>query len=218
MPPKFHKSRHYLECTESIEEEVLEEYTKFLDSFQAEDVLLKHVPILLKKLKVPQCYTNDISDCIQWFYDTQDGRLSRSSAQWVVVTQLLQHITMTVTSNGELDVSDIVDVDKLVRFCVRLIKFRNSHSFILDSWSLFTEAAGYSDSDITKLRLSLQDLKMIKSKLQLDDLSDSILIDMLGCSGSTVDGDLYNYRMSKVDLLVGIKDFGEVLGQLGELN
>lgn len=220
MPPKFQKSNQFLLPTDEIEEEVLNEYALFIDSFGAEDVLLKDVPIILAKLKVPPYFYSDVSDCIQWFYDTQAGGVSSRNARWTVVVQLLQHLTLSATSNGHFETSDVVDVDKLVKFCIRLLKFRDSCPQILNAWALFVEAAGYltKDQDIAKLRLSLHNLKKIKSKLQLDDLSDSILIDMLGCSKTTVSGEIYNYRSGKADILVDIKDFAEIMGQLGLLD
>lgn len=218
MAVKFQKSKQFALVTAEIEEEILEQFSEFLESSDQPDLLLIHIPELLARLKIPNCYYKDITECTQWFYDTQKGKLSHKSAQWGVVTLLLQALTLSVTSNGVIDVSDIIDVDKLVQFCNRLIKFRNAHQQIVDSLSLFTQAAGYNTNDVTGLHLSLKHLQTIKVKLQLDDLSDSILIDMLGCSGTTVDGTLYNYRLSKLDLLVGIKDFAEVMGQLGELD
>lgn len=220
MPPKFQKSKQFLLATEDIEEEILMEYALFMDSFGAEDVLLKDVPIILAKLKIPVHYYSDVSDCIQWFYDTRDRNLTRHSSRWAVVVQLLQHLTLSATSNGNFEVSDVVDVDKLVEFCTRLLKFRDSNDSILNAWALFADAAGYlaMKQDVTKFRLSLQSLKNIKSKLQLDDLSDSILIDMLGCSKTTVDGNIYNYRVGSADILVEIKDFAEIMGHLGQLD
>lgn len=219
MPPKFQKSQQFLRVTDDIEEEVLEEYSRFLETFEEEDLILKDVPVFLAKLKIPKCYYRDINECIQLFYDTEKGRLPMKKTSWGVVTELLHALTLSVTSKGIIDISDIVDVSKLARFCTRLLKFRNLHELIYDSWSLFMDAAGHSSNkDYSVLALSTAQLKIIKSKLQLDDLSDSILIDMLGCSGTTVDGISYNYRVGISELLFNIKDFAEVMGQLGELD
>lgn len=220
MPPRFQKSKRFLLVEEDIEEEVLNEYALFIEAFGVEDVLLKDVPALLAKLHVPHYYYDDVSECIQWFYDTQNGNISFRSAKWTVATHLLQHLTISVTRNGVIDVSDVVDADKLVKFCLRLIKYRDSEARILDAWSLFVEAAGLAEKgkDVTGCRISVQDLANIKRKLRLNDLSDTILIDMLSCSGSTVEGDIFNYQISKTGILVGIKDFAEILGQLGQLD
>lgn len=219
MPPKFQKSQQFLLVTDEIEEEILEEYSTFLDAFEQEDLLLKDVPVFLAKLKIPKCYYKDINECIQLFYETDKGRLPMKKASWGVVAQLLQALTLSVTSEGMIDISDIIDIGKLAKFCTRLLKFRDLHNVIHDAWSLFMESAGYlSGQDYSMLTLSTPQLKIIKAKLQLDDLSDSILIDMLGCSGTTVDGFSYNYRVGVSTLAFNIKDFAEVMGQLGELD
>lgn len=219
MPPKFQKSKQFLQVTDDIEEEILEEYSKFLETFGEEDLVLKDVPVFLAKLRIPKCYYRDINECIQLFYATDKGRASMRKSSWGVMTLLLQALTLSITSEGVIDISDIVDMGKLTVFCTRLLKFRDLHDHIYDAWSLFMEAAGYtSDQDYSVLTLSIPQLKAIKSKLQLDDLSDSILIDMLGCSGTTVDGSLYNYRVGNSELAFNIKDFAEVMGQLGELD
>ncbi|SGZ55044.1 CIC11C00000002707 [Sungouiella intermedia] len=218
MPPKFTKSARYTQITQLAETEVLDQYECILESGLSPDVLLSHIPAILKKLRVPQCFTKDICQCIQWFYDTGHANVSTESPRWAIVEQLLLHLTISSKLNGVLQVSDIVDIDKLVTFCNRLLRFRDHYRIIRQAWSLFVEASGNKNVDVTTFRLSMKDLTKVKSYLQLDDISDTVLIDMLGCGTSTVEGDVYNYTFHHHGLSVNIKDFAEIMGQLGELD
>lgn len=217
MPPKFAKSTNYTEITQLAEAEVLDQYEAMLDAGTSPDVVLSQVPSILSKLRVPKCFTQDISECIQWFYDTGHANVSTESPRRVIVEQLLLHLTISSKVNGVLQISDIVDIDKLVTFCNRLIRFRDHYRVIKQTWSLFVDASGNKKVDVTTFRLSVKELTKVKSYLQLDDISDTVLIDMLGCGTSTVDGELYNYTFQQEGLSVNIKDFAEVMGQLGEL-
>lgn len=216
MGPKFARSKSYTQLSEDAESEVLDAYEHILLT-GSEDVLLRDMPKLLRDLKIPPCFTNDIVQCIQWFYDTeQDPDVREHSTKWTVAVQLLRHLTISTVMKSKLDVSDIVDIDKLTKFCCRLVKFRDNFSTIKDAWSLFVTAAGIPKEEALKAQLTLRDLLVVKKHLLLDDIADSILIDMLSC-GKSADGELLNYRFTDL-LSVGIKDFAEVLGQIGELD
>ncbi|KAF7999834.1 hypothetical protein HF325_005683 [Metschnikowia pulcherrima] len=217
MPPKFRKSAEYARVPAYAETEVVDAYAEILDSTGNQDLVLQDIPSLLRTLQIPSCFTRDVSQCIEWFYATQQTKLARKSANWAVAEQLLRHLTISVTKNGHLDVSDVVDLDKLVKFCNRFIKFRDNYLQIASNWALFVEASGIKIDKRTmaEYNLTLLDLVKVKNSLQLDDISDSILIDMLGCGRSNVDGELFNYKLSSGALEVGIKDFAEVLGLLG---
>lgn len=208
MARKFAKSKEFTQISGKTETEIIDAYSDILDLTGSPDVQLKHMAQVLAKLRVPGCYTSDILDCIQWFYDTS-GMYSHSGAKWNVVLQLLRQLTISNLDSN--DVSDIVDIDKLIRFCNRLVKFRDNHREIKLSWLLFVDASGSKD------RLTLKDLKEVKAHIHLEDISDSILIDMLGCGSSTVEGDLLDFSFDKGPA-VGIKDLAEVLGQLGEFD
>ncbi|GEQ66984.1 hypothetical protein JCM33374_g647 [Metschnikowia sp. JCM 33374] len=217
MPPKFSKSTDYWHVPADIETEVLDAYADVLDATGSPDLVLENIPDLLERLEVPHCYTRDVSECISWFYATQHTSLARSSQNWAVAEQLLRHLTISATVRGVFDVSDVVDIDKLVKFCNRLLKFRDHSSNIVQSWALFVEASGTQPgTNPVEHSLTLHDLGKVKSSLQLDDIGDSILIDMLGCGRSTVDGELFNYKLASGGLEMGIKDFAEVLGLLGQ--
>lgn len=217
MPPKFRKLTTYNEISQAAETEVLDEYAAVLDNAQAEDVLLSDVPAILSQLKIPGCFTDDIQNCIQWFYDTGRGHIQRGN-HWIIAEQLLLQLTISSVFQGQFEVSEVVDIDKLVRFCNRLLRFRDHFPLIKEYWLLFAELCGEGKKDITKFKMSMQDLAKVKKYLQLDDISDGVLIDMLGCSTRTVQGDLFNFNFSPSGLSVDIKDFAEVLGQLGELD
>lgn len=218
MGRKFAKSAQYSHITHLAEAEVLDHYEAMLESGTSPDVLLSHVPSILIKLRIPKCFTVDIVECIQWFYDTGHANVSTKSPRWIIIEQLLLHLTISTKVNGIVQVSDVVDIDKLVTFCNRLLRFRDHFRMIKQAWRLFVEASGNKNADITMFRLSMKDLSKVKSYLQLDDISDTVLIDMLGCGTSTVDGEIYNYTFQQEGLSVNIKDFAEIMGQLGELD
>lgn len=214
MPPTFKRSAEFRRVVPELETEVLDAYAQCLDSGQ-EDVLLQNVPGILDELQIPQCYTKDIAETVQWFQDTRHLMLA-GSAKWAVAEQLLRHLTISVVVNGQLDVSEVVDIDKLVVFCNRLLKFRDHHEYICSNWALFVEAAGLKTTNPAQQKLTLAELLKVKSYLQLDDISDAILIGMIGCAGSSPDGELYNYTLTKRGPVVSIKDFAEIMGQLGK--
>lgn len=216
MPPKFRKSLAYAQVSADTETEVLDAYADVLTSSQSPDLLLKNVPEVFRTLKIQKSFTKDVLECIEWFYATQQSNLAKSGLNWAVASQLLRHLTISLTILGRFDVSDVVDIDKLVVFCNRLVKFRDHYGLISQNWSLFVEAAGNNGERAIDRTLTLQDLIKVKGSLQLDDISDSILIDMLGCGRSNVDGEIFNYKLTSAALEVGIKDFAEVLGLLGE--
>lgn len=215
MVRRFAKSQAFATASEDTEMEVLDAYEHVLLR-GAQDVVLRDIPGMLSLLKVPKCFTNDIAECIGWLYDTeQDDQARRASAKWPVAEQLLRRLTILASVNGLLDVLDIVDIDKLTSFCARLLSFRDNYKDIRAAWQLFVTAAGHA-GDVSVV-LSMQDLRTVEKHLQLDDISDTILIDMLGCGKSTLDGEVLSYGFG-TQLGVGIKEFAEVMGQLGELD
>lgn len=207
MPPKFAKSKTFALAEKRYEDDILDAYAWVLDETHAPDVVLSHMPLLFSRLKVPPQYTNDISECIQWFYDTANS--ARVGRKWDVARDLLSQLTISAHVGGQFDVSDVVDIDKLVKFCARVLTFRDNSHIIQEAWKLFVDAGGKPGAQ----RLTVAELRQVKSYLALDDISDSILIDMVGCG-----------REKRVDfvfdggLSVGIKGFGEILGQLGEFD
>lgn len=215
MPPKFQISQSYYETLPLFETEVLDAYADALASSGGEDVLLKHLPKFYENLGVPRCFYEDISQCALWFYAVWPHSDFEASAKWPVVEQFLRHFTISTSVAGVLDVSDIVDIDKLVKCSNRLLRFRDHYGLISAGWLLFLEAA---EKDEAHQSLDLQDLLKIKSSLQLDDLGDALLIDMLGCGQSSATGVIFNYKFPSLKLLVNIKDFAEIMGRLGELD
>lgn len=222
MPPlKFSKSEEYLKIDPNAEAEILDAYAETLDDANVEDIYLKHLPIIFQKLHIPHCFTRDIDNCVQWFYDTQFYGTTGDSNKARASKLLLQQLTLSRTHKGELEVSDVVDIDKLIIFGNRLVKFRDHFPEIKKAWRLFIEASGEgkksNDSELLDAVLTLKDLQRVKGVLGLDDVSDSILIDMLGCGTTTLDGQVLNYDANASGLAVGIKDFAEILGQIGQL-
>ncbi|XBA47473.1 hypothetical protein SBP28_001944 [Candidozyma auris] len=202
-PLRFAKSEAYAQVDAEAERQILDAYAETLDESNSEDIYLKHLPIIFHKLNIPHCFTRDIDNCIQWFYDIHFHDSASDSHKSRSVQSLLRQLTLTTTRGGEQDVSDVVDIDKLILFGNRLVKFRDHFPEIKNAWRLF---------------LTLKDLRSIKGYLELDDISDSILIDMLGCGTTTLEGQVLNYEGNSGGLEVGIKDFAEILGQIGQLD
>lgn len=207
MPPKFAKANFSAKSEKRYENEILDAYAYLLENSQDPDVTLSQIPLLLRKLSVPSLYTHDISECIQWFYDTANS--SRKGRRWDVAKDLLTQLTISSYVGGEYDVSDVVDIDKLVKFCAPLLGFRDNSHIIEQAWRLFIDAGGNAEA----LRITVAELRRVKRYLELDDIGDAILIDMVGCG-----------QDKRVDfsfdggLSVGIKGFAEILGRLGELD
>lgn len=207
MPPKFAKSRTYADVEKRYEDDILDAYAEILDSSQDPDVVLSHIPLLLRHLAVPSLYTTDITECIQWFYDT--AKSTRAGRRWDVARDLLAQLTISSHMGGTFDVSDVVDIDKLVKFCARLLMFRDNTHIIQQAWQLFIDASGNLDA----LRITVAELRLVKRYLELHDIGDAILIDMVGCGREKRVDFVFNGGLS-----VGIKGFAEILGQLGELD
>lgn len=202
------------------EDEVLEAFSDILDALGEEDLHLHHLPQLYQKLKVPSCFVADIVDCIEYYYDVAPivalgpARLSDRSAVVLEMARLL-----TVSTD---EIIDVVDIDKLIRHTDKLLKFRNHYSHIYESWELFVGAAqpdpALSKQAILAYKLRLPDLLAIKSTLNLDkaSLGDLFLIDMLSCCQTDSKG--YKTSFDRDGASVSVKNFAEILGNLGELD
>lgn len=201
------------------EDEILDAYGEL--TVENPDFYLHQVPELFHLLKIPECFTEDIIQAISFYYDfMQRGfELNESNHKQHITLQLLRHLTITNANDIPNNIMDIVDIDKLIRFTNRLIKFRDNYKHIYSSWRLFVDAEELKLS-IEKYRLTLPGLQNIKTSLGLDEqeLGDSFLIDMLGCCSTDSNGDIMNYDFEKLKQgsSVSIKDFAEILGNLGE--
>ncbi|KAK6459651.1 Rad33-domain-containing protein [Scheffersomyces xylosifermentans] len=233
---EFKKSSEYEVVSPQIEDEILEVYTELAGD---EDLYLSQLPELFGILKIPECFTQDIKDCIEYYYDfirpNADVKFDATNVKQYTTLNLINSYSLTSNITKIHEVIDIVDIDKLIRNLNRLIKFRNNYKHIFQSWELFvaaatTEEAGISidksESFVLNYKLSLPDLKHIKNALNLDhesqgkhSLGDSFLIDMLSCCTTNSRGDILNFDFNKpkTGLCVSIKDFAEILGNLGEL-
>lgn len=181
------------------------------------DLLLKHLPLLFQYLKIPSILTYDIISCIDHYYEILINSNAPTSLKDNLSLCLINYYTITSNPSTLSDIIDIIDIDKLIYQLHRLIILRNNYDHIHSSWLLFTSILKISKP--LKHKLTLPDLKKIKSHLGLDSgsvsLSDSVLIDMLSCA----------YNDSKQEIVdlsggppgVGFKAFGLILGELGEL-
>lgn len=210
----FGKSSSFPKTDPAIEDEILEAYTAVLGA--SPDLLLRHMPALFKLLKIHPCFSKDVTSCIAYYYNHMHGKgpLDASVHRQYIAHCMLMDYTIT-TGN---DIYDIIDIDKLIVQVNRLVKFRNAYPHIYTSWKLFVDAAEPECAHPEEYQLTFVGLKSIKTALDLDleSVTDSFLIDMLGCAAG--DG-VKNYDLNRVKAgtAVSIKDFAEVLGQLDEL-
>ncbi|CCE82339.1 Piso0_002060 [Millerozyma farinosa CBS 7064] len=212
-------------------DEILEAYNVTLDG--EDDFHLSKVPTLLEYLNIPGCFTEDINECIDYYYTMMHSRdLSAGSlnSKLEIVFSFLEAYTITSAEEiGKMQYIDIVDIDKLINNVDKLLKFRDNYEYIYDSWKLVTDAVADTPLDTSQTlsyHLTLPDLKKLKKKLNLDSqsqtehsLGDGFLIDMLSCCTSTSSGRLINFDFEKARKgpYVGTKDFAEILGNLNEL-
>ncbi|EGW31740.1 uncharacterized protein SPAPADRAFT_62337 [Spathaspora passalidarum NRRL Y-27907] len=223
MPPR--KTKSNLDIFEKInadtEDEILDEYSELLGD--DDDLHLKELPELLQNLRIPAIFTDDIVESVEYYYNfirNRDVSIDPSNIKQSMSFQLIKAYTITNAIRAPSDIIDIIDIDKLLFNVNRLVKFRNNYKHIRESWRLFVS----DSSNIEHYKLALPDLKQVKSNLNLDNdpetrkpISESFLIDMLGCCSHDSNGNLLNY-MTKEGACVTIKDFAEILGNLGELD
>ncbi|CAX43118.1 conserved hypothetical protein [Candida dubliniensis CD36] len=233
MPPKRNQksqlslSKTFEQVDDEIEDEIFETYSELLgDDVDHQDVILSQLPQILSNLRIPKCFTKDIEQCVDYYYDfikDKDVHLDSLNTRQQNTLAMINSYTVTSGIKQLDEIIDIIDVEKLLYNLNRLVKFRNNYSHISKSWQLFVNSAtGSSASEIFKL--TLPDLKKIKTNLNLDSdpstkapLSDTFLIDMLGCCSHDSKGNLLNFDFEKKGACVTVKDFAEILGQIGEL-
>lgn len=217
-------STTYTTVLPATEDEILEAYSQVA----GEDLYLEQIGDLFATLRIPECFTYDIVQCVDYYYEfikpVPGIKFDPLNVKQYTTINLVKAYTITASLDSLDNIIDIIDIDKLIRNVNRLVKFRDHYSHIVASWRLFvlaTTEKQLSDAAVLKHRLSLVDLKTIKTKLHLDtkELGDSLLIDMLSCSTTDVDGNIINFDFTKpkTGTVVSIKDFGEILGNLGEL-
>lgn len=210
----FGKSTVFPKTDPLIEDEILEAYASILGP--APDLLLSHLEALFRHLKIQACFTKDITACIAYYYDHMHskGPIDTSVHHQHIAHCLLMDYTIT---SGD-DIFDIVDIDKLIVQVNRLVKFRNAYSHIYASWKLFVDAAEPECVRPEEYQLTFVGLKAIKTALDLDleSVTDSFLIGMLGCAAGE---GIKNYDLNRIKAgtAVSIKDFADVLGQLDEI-
>lgn len=237
VPPKknarFTPSDQFEELMPEIEDEILEVYSELVDDEQ-QDLYLNQLPQILQSLRIPNCFSRDIVQCVDYYYKfmkDRDDEINVLSKRQSNTVNMIHAYTISTSNIKKIEnIIDIIDIDKLLRNLNRLIKFRNNYKHILNSWKLFVTSANSGKSLIPlsaleSYQLTFPDLKQIKTNLNLDadpatktPLSDSFLIDMLGCCTTDRDGHLLNFDFDKHGACVTIKDFAAVLGNIGELN
>ncbi|WLF79791.1 hypothetical protein PVL30_003557 [Lodderomyces elongisporus] len=239
MTPKrkkgqFALSGSYSSVDPELEDEILEVYTNYMDSQMdlkevEQDLALRDLPQMFSMLNIPSCFTKDIEAAIDYYYDIMKSKKSsmidRTNRKQNITMYMIEAYTITPSSVKVVDdVLDIVDIDKLINNLNRLLKFRNNYSHIRASWALFfADGADYYNANHENYKLDLPGLKAVKTKLGLDNdlsnggmISDSFLIDMLGCSQHDSKDRLLNFDFDQRGACVTIKDFAEILGRIGE--
>ena len=211
---RFTRSAAFEAVVPEAEEEIVALHSEVADFY------LSELPAFLDRLRIPTCFTADIAQCVDYFYThiySKDVEVDPANARQSILLQLVKSYTITALVALLADVVDVVDLDKLIKNCAKLIRFRDHYDVILRSWALFVEAAGHQDA--LHCRLTLPDLQKIKRDLGLD-MSDAMLIDMLGACATVGANELANYTWDKLTegKFVDIKDFAEIMGQLGELD
>lgn len=223
------KLKDFPEVFPDISDEILDAYSDL--TIDNPDFFLHQIPELFSILKIPECFTDDIITAVNYYYGHMaDGfELNLQNHKQFITLQLLRHFTITNATDDPSNIIDIIDIDKVIRSTNKLVKFRNSFRDIYTSWKLFINSSNpeqeFDESTIVNYQLTLPDLKKIKTALDLDTdgkhaLGDSFLIDMLGCCSTDSNGDIFNYDFKKIKngSSVSIKDFAEILGNLGEFD
>lgn len=219
-------SKKFRTIDKDYEEEILGVYAELTET--EEDLYLKSLSKVFLMLKIPKCFTKDILNAVEYYYELQGSIVKFSNSKSDIVIQMIVLFTITSVVNSDEDIIDIIDVDKLIAYSNVLLKFRDNFELIKESWSLFVDVVNDNTPTVSELlayNLTLADLKMVKSALQLDGsgkqtLSDVLLIDMLSCCNSDESGNINNFNFSKNSkgLFIDIKDFAFILGSLGEFD
>lgn len=209
-----------------IEDEIVEEYAQQLGDDT--DLHLERLPDVLDNLNIPNCFTKDIKGAVDYYYQFIHDRnyeINNSNFKQRITLEMMLSFTITSSTHTTADISDIIDIDKLIRNLNILIKFRNNHQHILSSWKLLIQESGETPSNVETFQLTLPGLKNVKTSLNLDNdpqtkvpLNDGFLIDMLGCCQHDAKEQLINYSFDKQGAVVTIEDFAVILGKLGELD
>ena len=227
-PKRQERSSKFNSVSAEYEDEILVAYESILG--EEEDLYLLQISEFFTHLQIPNCYTKDVLACVELYYDKLRGHNIKYDADnsWhTIEIQFLQNYTLFSTFEADSshlfdEVIDIVDIDKLLKRTAKFLFFRDNHLFIKESWGLFIKkvAADLNSTKALDYKLTMPDLQKLKVELGLEnELSDGLLIDMLGCC-ATVNGEIVNYDFSKISQgkFVAIRDFAEILGQIGEFD
>lgn len=217
-------SRAFHEINLKYEEEVLEIYALLTE--EQEDIYLKNLKSIFKHLKIPRCFTQDILDALNYYYETKSQISTMTDPKSKIVLQMVHRLTITSDVTSHDNIFDIIDIDKLIRYTNQLLYYRDNYLFIKETWNMLIDSV--VDHPLTPgqrlgYRLTLVDLKRLKAELNLDGLgkqtlSDMLLIDMLSCCQTDDMGNINNFDLSRTTegLFIGIKDFACILGNMGE--
>lgn len=206
------KSRKFRSLHPDYEIEVLQVYDAMAQTHG--DLQLKHLANIFAQLQVPNCFTRDITQCVEYFYSLHGNIIGSSAAKRETTVHLIQQFTVTFQVNADDDIIDILDIDKLTNYTNKLLKYRDNFSLIKASWQLFIPESAVPLS----YKLTLSDLKRIKDQFGLE--ANEVLIDMMACCVSDQDGNIENFDfdVNSQGITKSIKDFACILGDLGEFD
>ncbi|ODV96733.1 hypothetical protein PACTADRAFT_48549 [Pachysolen tannophilus NRRL Y-2460] len=106
--------------------------------------------------------------------------------------------------------TNVVDIDKLVKYGGLLLIMKNNLEIIKSYWKLLVKYMSddfnlQNDKEVFEFKIHLDDLMKLRDSIN-DDSNENALIDMIAVGS---DGE---------KVFVNFVDFGKILGKIGELN
>ncbi|ODQ81096.1 hypothetical protein BABINDRAFT_6935 [Babjeviella inositovora NRRL Y-12698] len=226
------KTTKFSEPTDDIESEIIEIYAQYTAAVDGEDLedealqldlTIEQLPAFLGELHIPPRFIEDILRDFEAYNHYVKTTGSSVVTSETAETNAFVKARETV-ENFIIPDTRIVDMDKLIAQTTRLLKMRNHKEYIYTNWKMVIDTvvtetnkmesvlrpkvdlATLHSEDYEKMELNLKDLRTLKAYLKLGDkFQDVALIDMISL-----------FANGKAH--ISIKDFGEIIGLLGELD
>lgn len=225
------RSTQFSVPSEDIESEIIELYARYTASDADEDELLldltlDQLPSFLRDLHIPSCLVSNTLRDVETYqvYMTPPNKNGELPPSGEFLDRSAEALTNAVVRAREtveqfcIPDTLVVDMDKLIRQATRLVKMRNAFAHLMLTWKMVVDVvvAATEKSAVVApaeplpvqyetFALNLKHLRVLKGQARLDEtFSDGGLIDMIS-------------MFSHGRATMGICDFGEILGLLGEL-